>query len=61
MNAQELLSRYEWNVGWNTETLLEVLVGLLTQKGEITEIVSHLDAIAEQEAEIYAGMMREEQ
>ena len=60
MTGAELLSRYEWNVGWNTEMLLDVLVELLSSREGFDNILLSLDAIAEQEAELYAGMPEEE-
>lgn len=59
MTGERLLSRHEWNVGWDTRTLLDVLVGLLVARGEMDSVLSALDAIAEQEMETYAGYSRE--
>lgn len=59
MTGERLLSRYEWNVGWDAEALLDVMVGLLVQRGDIDEVVAHLDAFAEQEVEAYAGLSKE--
>lgn len=59
MTAATLLSRYEWNVGWDADTLLEVLTGALRELGYLEEIVSHLDVIAEEEMEAYASFSKE--
>lgn len=60
MTAATLLSRYEWNVGWDSDTLLEVLTGALRELGYLEEIVSHLDVIAEEEMEAYASFGTQE-
>lgn len=58
MTGASLLSRYEFNVGWDAETLLDIIAKFITNGGKAEELLSYLDAFAEQEMELYAGMAR---
>jgi len=52
----DLIVRYQTNAGWDTDELLDALVLLLKQRGELHEITARLDAIAERQMELEASI-----
>ena len=54
--GEDLLVRYQTNVGWNINELLDVLVLLLKQRGDFHEITARLDGIAERQMELEASI-----
>lgn len=54
--GEDLIARYQTNVGWTTNELLDVLVLLLKQRGDFHEITARLDGIAERQMELEASI-----
>jgi hypothetical protein len=50
MTATELHSRYEFNVGWSHEQILDVILNFMTDD-ELENFLSVLDSVAEQAIE----------
>ncbi len=60
MRGADLRQRYEFSPGWDAETILELITQRLDWDGMLPDVVTRLDAIAEQEMETYAGFAQED-